>query len=344
MTARIVFVFVIGLLFSLSLFGQERLSVQVMPQQARAVLRVLEKRRSKAEITEADWRAIFESEGYIRLKQRERSLNRQFEDADFREFVMSAVLLGRYDALKNTLAEWEKLDATLEGRKSLAYLPENAFIKAKIYPVIKPRDNSFVFDLKNDPAIFLYLDPTITKEQFGNTLAHELHHVGFGTACPSKEISEQTALLSAEKRSVLTWLGAFGEGLAMLAAAGGPDIHPHLHSKKEDRERWDRDVLNFNADLKKVESFFLDVMAGRLDEVKTRETGFSFFGVQGPWYTVGWQMSVTIEKAFGREKLIEVFCDARSLLSTYNKAAEIQNKKTRNDLAVWSNELTDHFN
>lgn len=344
---RTVPVIVIGLLCSTlympSVFGQERISVRVMPEQARAVLGILEKRWSKKEITEADWRKVFESEGYRRLKQREESMKRTFEDGDFREFVMSAELLGRYDTLKRTLAEWEKLDATSEGAKALAYLPDSAVIKAKVYPVIKPLENSFVFDIANDPAIFLYLDPAVTKEQFGNTLAHELHHVGFGTACPNAKAAKQIESLSPEKRTVLTWLGAFGEGLAMLAAAGGPDVHPHLHSKAEDRERWDRDVRNFNDDLKKVESFFLDVLAKRLEDEKAREIAFSFFGTQGPWYTVGWQMSATIEKAFGRRKLIEVFCDTRSLLSTYNEAAAIQNKKTKSNLAVWSDELTGHF-
>ena len=47
-----------------------------------------------------------------------------------------------------------------------------------------------------------------------------------------------------------------GEGFAMLAAAGGPDIHPHAVSDAKERARWDHDLANFNEDLKKVESFF----------------------------------------------------------------------------------------
>ena len=50
-------------------------------------------------------------------------------------------------------------------------------------------------------------------------------------------------------------IGAFGEGFAMLAAAGGPDVHPHAVSSPEERARWDKDMLNFNDDLKKVECF-----------------------------------------------------------------------------------------
>jgi hypothetical protein len=51
-------------------------------------------------------------------------------------------------------------------------------------------------------------------------------------------------------------IGAFGEGFAVLAAAGGPDVHPHAVSSPDERARWDKDMLNFNEDLKKVETFF----------------------------------------------------------------------------------------
>src|ERR671927_436895 len=69
-------------------------------------------------------------------------------------------------------------DANRAARRALAYLPKNAYIRAKIYPVIKPRENSFVFEVKTDPAIFLYLDPAVGQKKFENTLAHELHHIG----------------------------------------------------------------------------------------------------------------------------------------------------------------------
>jgi hypothetical protein len=35
----------------------------------------------------------------------------------------------------------------------------------------------------------------------------------------------------------------------------------------------------------------------------------SFFGVQRPWYTVGWQMAVVIEKTMGQDVLIASMCD-----------------------------------
>src|SRR4030095_14531738 len=156
---------------------------------------------------------------------------------------------------------------------------------------IKPRENSFVFGSPEDPAIFLYLNPETSKEKFENTLAHELHHIGYGSSCPSKPVSNEVAKLPAEVQTALTWIGAFGEGFAMLAAAGGPDVHPHAVSDAEERGRWDRDMANFNQDFKKLEKFFLDVLAKRLTETQISDTAFSFYGTQGPWYTVGYRMA-----------------------------------------------------
>ena len=120
------------------------------------------------------------------------------------------------------------------------------------------------------------------------------------------------------------------------AAAGGASVHPHQVSPPAKRKRWDRDTLNFNADLKKVENFFTRVLEGKLKDDEIAKEGFSFFGIQGPWYTVGWRMSALIEETFGKQKLIEVMCDQRLLLPTYNEAAAIYNRKAKEPLAVWS--------
>jgi len=313
--------------------------VQIVSDEAKGILAVLEKKKKNQAISDADWQNIFKSEGYIRLKKRELSFKRPFEDEDFKQFVLSDDLLRRFELLKNTLLAWEKANISDSARSALKYLPKHSQIHAKIYPVIKPRENSFVFEVEENPAIFLYLDPNVTKEQFENNLAHELHHIGYGTACPSGETDAEIKRFSEEKQTVLKWTTGFGEGLAMLAAAGSPTTHPHKFSKLKDRERWDRDVQNFNQDLKKVEAFFMDVLAKRLTGDKINETAFSFFGTQGAWYTVGWKMSVVIEKTLGRKKLIEVFCDHRNLLRTYNEAVGKYNSKNKENLAAWSKEL-----
>jgi hypothetical protein len=130
----------------------------------------------------------------------------------------------------------------------------------------------------------------------------------------------------------------------MLAAAGSPDAHPHAASKPEDRARWDRDVANFNGDLRRLEKFFQDVLAQRLKEEEINQTAFSFFGVQGPWYTVGWKMAVIIEKSYGRARLIQVMCDQRKLLPTYNEAASVYNRSHSEQLALWSPRLIEDIN
>lgn len=75
----------------------------------------------------------------------------------------------------------------------------------------------------------------------------------------------------------------FGEGFAMLAAAGSPNVHLHTVSNMDEGARWDKDMANFNDDLKKVEAFFIDVLDNRLTEDQISKTHFSFFGIQGPW-------------------------------------------------------------
>jgi hypothetical protein len=98
-------------------------------------------------------------------------------------------------------------------------------------------------------------------------------------------------------------------------------------------------MANFNNDLRKVEGFFLDLSGGKLSDAQENETARSFYGVQGPWYTVGWQMSVVIEKTMGRGKLIECICDQRKLLPAFNEAVRKYNARNKTNLASWSKEL-----
>jgi hypothetical protein len=319
--------------------SKSSVKVTIVTDEAKAVLSVLAKKRAGQVITDDDWQRVFSSEGYTRLKKRELAMRRSFEEQDFRTFVLSDQLSSQAQTLAETLERWRRADATRAARLALAYLPKDAHIRAKIYPVIKPRQNSFVFDLDTDPAIFLYLDPTVDRAKFENTLAHELHHIGYGTVCPAKETKEEFKQLPKNVQTVLTYTGAFGEGFAMLAAAGGPDIHPHAVSAQKDRTRWDRDVANFDHDLGKVEEFFLDVLAGRVTDDQIGERVAPFYGEQGAWYTVGWKMAVLIEKSFGRRTLIHTMCDPRKLFVTYNRAAEIHNRKSREKLALWGRSL-----
>ncbi len=340
------FILTISLLLQVLLFSRSivvaqsagsLIDVKIIPDECEAVLNILSKEEAHQALTDGDWQKLFESEGYIRLKLREASFHRDFTDEEFRRFVLSDSLLLRRRALDSTLNVWKRVQVDAAGARALAYLPAGSRIQCKIYPEIKPKTNSFVFDVTTNPAIFLYVNPAVSREEFENTLAHELHHVGFANGC-GKLLSniEGDSTIPKTTRIVLNWMSGFGEGFAMLAAAGGPDVHPHAFSKTEDRQRWDRSMLNFNQDLKSVERFFMGILDSSLTDKAIQDTGFSFFGIQGPWYTVGWKMAVTIERAYGRANLIECICDPRTLLPTYNRAAAEYNRKHNDTLATWS--------
>jgi hypothetical protein len=289
----------------------------IVTDQAEAALAILEAQVARRAVPEAAWDRLFASEGYRRLKAREAAMGRAFEDSGFRAFLTSDTLLPRTSALRVALREWRAAELGKASRRALAYLPAGTRIRAKVYLLVKPRTNSFVFEADTDPAIMLYLDPARTRAQLENTIAHELHHIGYAAACSSSPDVSDSAVVTARQ-----WLGAFGEGVAMLAAAGGADFHPHAASPPEDRERWDRDVANAGADLKRVEAFLLDVLDRRVtDPDSIRTAGMSFFGVQGPWYTVGWVMAAAVERHAGRPALLASLCDPVLLLEAYDGAA-----------------------
>jgi putative zinc-dependent peptidase DUF5700 len=303
--------------------------VTLIADEAEAASDILRARLAKEAVPAAAWERLFASEPYRRLKQRQADFGRAFADSSFRAFLMSDTLLARAPALLAAVEVRRRADVNAAARRALAYLPPGARIETKLYPMIKPATNSFVYGFGTDPAMFLYVDPAQSAAQFENQLAHELHHIGFATSCPAVDRTG----LSETQRVVLERMGGFGEGLAMLAAAGGPRVHPHATSDSADRARWDRDVANVPADLERLQRYFLDALDGRLVTADSiRAVAMTFYGVQGPWYTVGWRMAATIEERLGRARLVAAICDPRRLLATYDEAA-------RGDEPRWSDVL-----
>jgi hypothetical protein len=318
--------------------GQGRIQLQFNTDEADAVLAILGKRASGTPVADSDWQRLFSSEPYLRLKKREASMHRDFTDDDFKKFVLSPELAAMASSLRHTLDAWRRANLVASAQRVLAYLPEQALIKAKVFPVIKPKTNSFVFETSTDPAIFLYLDPEESEAKFENTVAHELHHIGYASV--ESLAAEKQKDLPPNVKPAVDWMGAFGEGFAMLAAAGGPNVDPHAASSPEERARWEKDLANFNQDLGSLQDFFLDVIDHRLEgKDKIDERAYTFFGVQGPWYTVGYKMAVTVEKRYGRKRLIECMLDPRELLASYNQAATEINANGKEKLALWSPEL-----
>src|SRR3712207_375436 len=64
-------------------------SVRMITDEPDAVLSILDKRKAKQQIGADDWRRLFQSEGYARLKRRELGMKRSFTDEDFKTFVLS---------------------------------------------------------------------------------------------------------------------------------------------------------------------------------------------------------------------------------------------------------------
>src|SRR6185436_13502234 len=106
-----------------------QVNVRLVTDEAEAVLAILAKRKVNQPITDQDWQRVFQSEGYTRLKQRETAMQRSFEDADFKTFVLSETLAERAPALEQTFDKWKRADITHAAQLALDYLPSGAQIK-----------------------------------------------------------------------------------------------------------------------------------------------------------------------------------------------------------------------
>jgi hypothetical protein len=328
---RIVLIFLVSVASLASSTPDQRIRLTVNSDAAEAALAYVDL-RARGEDASTAWQRLIASEPYRRLHEREAAMQRPFTDDEFRAYLDSPDLASRNAHLRETLAAWRSADLQASAQRVLQYLPANARIRAKVFLMIKPKTNSFVFDTKNDPTIFMYLDPAVTPAKFENTIAHELHHIGFASVTGA---DERLKTLPPRAQDLWKWAGAFGEGFAMLAAAGSAVNHPHAASEPQDRERWDRDVANFARDLRTLNTFFLDMLNGNFetpDGIQNR--AMSFFGdAQGPWYTVGWKMAVLIEERFGKAALIKAMADPHELLSRYNQIAR------KEQLPIWDDEI-----
>ena len=311
-------------------------AVRIVTDEADAALAILGEQREMGKVKPESWERLWQSQGFVRLKKRQESFGGKDVEQGFRDFLTSQETLGRLDDLRRAVADWKHLDVTAAARRAAAYLPAGLRLKATLYPVIKKQGNSFVFELTTDPAIFFYVDPKKPPAQLENILAHELHHVGIA-GCPKPPGFDK---LTAAQQKAFNELGAFGEGLAVLAAAGSPDVHPHATSGADEWLVWERDVANFNTDLRRLEAFFRDVLAGRLSEEEENKRLFTFINAgdvpQGAFYTVGWKMAAIIERARGRDALVRTICDPRSLLTAYNEVAAAHPRGDGEALALWS--------
>ncbi|OGT59504.1 MAG: hypothetical protein A3E01_01610 [Gammaproteobacteria bacterium RIFCSPHIGHO2_12_FULL_63_22] len=296
------------------------LHLKVDDGQAQAVLALADASMRGGHIGADDWQRLETSPAYLRWTERQRGIGYPVDKAAFRNFVQSADLRDQLEPLRAKVGEWSALDPSTAGAMAAAYLPAGARLRATVYPLIKASKNTFVYDLHGDPAIFFSIDTSETAFAFTNTLAHELHHVGVAAACAGDE--EVTTRGRSE--TVLKWLSAFSEGRAMLAAAGGPDSHPHVTSSADAIGQWERDLKKASGDAPGLEAFFTALMDDSLAEDAATRQGMTFINdkerPQGPFYTVGWLMAATVEQEFGRDRLVASTCAPERLLLDYDDA------------------------
>jgi len=307
---------VLRLIAALLLATAVEAQVTIDTREPEVVLRIADVIARGETVPASSWNELFATAGYRDLQEREAAMKRPFTEDEFRAFMTSEVVPKRSE-LRRTLAEWKRFDIRAATKRARRYLPAGTAIAATVYPLIKPKKNSFVFTTSHGKAIFLYLDPGVSGPKFANTVVHELHHIGYASACPSPSAHTPQA-------TVRLYLGGFGEGLAVLAAAGDARTHPHAVSPAAERAVWDRDVAKVAADIPRLEAFFMSILDGRLSDDAAISSAFmSFISTedvpQGAFYTVGWTMASAIERERGRAALVAMICDPVRMMRTYNE-------------------------
>jgi hypothetical protein len=312
----------------------DSLDVQLVTDEADSAVALASRVAQGSVLSRSDLERLTHTNGFEHLQEREARFGGALSDSAVEEFVRGLARSGQSAAYRAELQKLETIDVKEAARGASAYLPKGTALRARMYLEIKPRPNSFVFrGADSVPSIFLAVQPGKTPAQAMNTLTHELHHIGVAAACRGVRYVDSTRVAPAVA-TLLEYLTAFGEGRAMLAAAGGPHVHPHAVDDDSIRLRWDRDVRHAPHDVRELSAFARAVLDGGItsaDSVTKR--GNSYFGVQGPWYTVGWLMASTVERVLGRRALVATTCDPVALLVAYNEA--VSRAGAREGLPSW---------
>jgi hypothetical protein len=297
--------------------------------QARATLDLLAQRATGHTVPDTAWTAIFATEGHRRVMERERGMDAHFgldrgiNEASFRAWAESDLALDSLAERRMALDAWVRVDLDAAAALALAYLPAEARLRGTIYPLVREQRNSFIWDTDTDhPAIFMAVQPGLGPAALQHILAHEFHHIGAVSACAGRQRLDGPA----EAREVLRWLGGFGEGLAVLAAAGGVGRPTHPHDPPDVREAWAVRLDSLATDMAALDAFFRAILAGEVTGEEAGRRGFEFINrpgaPQGAFYSVGWHMAVTVERAFGRAAVIEAVCEPARLLLRYEEAVD----------------------
>jgi len=231
-------------------------------------------------------------------------------------------------ALKNT----NQLKKDLENLKTIdfqqqsvqmakKYLPEEAILEADFYFVLFGHSTAFSVDKENG-FDFLQLpkkaDGTINIGELTSTLAHELHHTGFGYVMKKnmKDVKNEGNILL----------------LGILAAEGMPTYFidrpwEHLEEYKthtnslyhEVAADWEKHSQRLEELYKVAEKDILMNLEGKIGQKELMEKWMS--GYKGAGYVLGADMMGVIDKYLGQKAVVDLALDYRRLLIVYNQAA-----------------------
>ncbi len=245
--------------------------------------------------------------------------------------------------LKNP-AKYKKI---LESLKSLN-LRSKAMLKAGNYLPGKLKTNislsvvlfghALAFSVNNSAAVDLLQIPLEKKGklipgELIDTIAHEIHHIGFN-------YYSNKGMESVPNRELISLVG-------LLASEGIPTYYidkPFLKLKRFRKRKdilYKRIYLDWIYNRGRLDELYReaeeDIMEGLRGNLSLKAIILKWdLGVKGPVYILGADMISVIDKYLGQEKVMEIIGDYRKLLSIYNLAAEIGGRfKFKKKLAVY---------
>ncbi|HEV7785078.1 MAG TPA: hypothetical protein VGQ28_07055, partial [Thermoanaerobaculia bacterium] len=89
-----------------------QVQVHVVTDEADAALAVLGERRAIGTVKPASWDRLWQSQGFVRLKNRQESFGVKDVEQGFREFLTSEEAVASLDDLRRAVADWKHLDVT----------------------------------------------------------------------------------------------------------------------------------------------------------------------------------------------------------------------------------------
>jgi hypothetical protein len=207
------------------------------------------------------------------------------------------------------------------------YLPDDAVLTSDFYFVLFGGSPAFSTGKENGLDVlqlFRTPDGNLYLEHIIITLAHELHHSGFYYC-----LNKHNPKIKNDPNVML---------LGTLAAEGMPTYFINRTQNNLDMLRrientfikmlvkdWDTHLSNLNELFKQAERDMLLNLEGKLSIKDIHQKWLN--GVQGKAYILGSYMFSVIDEYLGVNQAKKIVYNPIDLISIYNKAAEIGNKK-----------------